>query len=58
MVDVLTEENRMLRQEMEACREKVTKLHKVTSTEVLWLLMAGIVPPVISASSDGGQNSQ
>lgn len=29
MVDVLTEENRMLRQEMEACREKVTKLHKV-----------------------------
>lgn len=32
MVDVLTEENRMLRQEMEACREKVTKLHKVTCT--------------------------
>ncbi|KAF7205653.1 angiomotin isoform X2 [Nothobranchius furzeri] len=29
MVDVLTEENRMLRQEMEACREKVTKLHKL-----------------------------
>lgn len=29
MVDVLTEENRMLRQEMEVCREKVTKLHKV-----------------------------
>jgi len=32
MVDVLTEENRMLRQEMEACREKVTKLHKVTTS--------------------------
>ncbi len=31
MVDMLAEENRMLRQEMEACREKVTKLHKVTS---------------------------
>ena len=30
MVDVLTEENRMLRQEIEACREKVNKLHKVT----------------------------
>uniref|UniRef100_A0A3B4USD9 Angiomotin n=1 Tax=Seriola dumerili TaxID=41447 RepID=A0A3B4USD9_SERDU len=33
MVDVLTEENRMLRQEMEACREKVTKLHKL-ETEI------------------------
>uniref|UniRef100_A0A672YQ89 Angiomotin n=1 Tax=Sphaeramia orbicularis TaxID=375764 RepID=A0A672YQ89_9TELE len=32
MVDVLTEENRMLRQEMEVCREKVTKLHKVKSS--------------------------
>lgn len=32
MVDVLTEENRMLRQEMDTCREKVTKLHKVTSS--------------------------
>lgn len=29
MVDMLTEENRMLRQEMDACREKVTKLQKV-----------------------------
>lgn len=29
MVDMLTEENRMLRQEMEVCRDKVTKLHKV-----------------------------
>lgn len=29
MVDLLTEENRILRQEMEASREKVTKLHKV-----------------------------
>ncbi|MEQ2240742.1 hypothetical protein ILYODFUR_018270, partial [Ilyodon furcidens] len=28
MVDVLTEENRILRQEMEACREKVSRLHK------------------------------
>ncbi|XP_023260457.1 angiomotin-like isoform X1 [Seriola lalandi dorsalis] len=33
MVDVLTEENRMLRQEMDACREKVTKLHKL-ETEI------------------------
>uniref|UniRef100_A0A7N8XHD8 Angiomotin n=2 Tax=Mastacembelus armatus TaxID=205130 RepID=A0A7N8XHD8_9TELE len=33
MVDVLTEENRMLRQETEACREKVTKLHKL-ETEI------------------------
>uniref|UniRef100_A0A3Q2NNI1 Angiomotin n=1 Tax=Fundulus heteroclitus TaxID=8078 RepID=A0A3Q2NNI1_FUNHE len=33
MVDVLTEENRILRQEMEACREKVTKLHKL-ETEI------------------------
>ncbi|XP_054481288.1 angiomotin [Anoplopoma fimbria] len=33
MVDVLTEENKMLRQEMEACREKVTKLHKL-ETEI------------------------
>ncbi|XP_041657852.1 angiomotin isoform X2 [Cheilinus undulatus] len=33
MVDVLTEENRMLRQEMEACRDKVTKLHKL-ETEI------------------------
>ncbi|XP_071317575.1 angiomotin isoform X2 [Trachinotus anak] len=33
MVDVLTEENRMLRQEIEACREKVTKLHKL-ETEI------------------------
>ncbi|XP_041863833.1 angiomotin [Melanotaenia boesemani] len=33
MVDVLTEENRMLRQEMEAFREKVTKLHKL-ETEI------------------------
>ncbi|XP_034033815.1 angiomotin isoform X2 [Thalassophryne amazonica] len=33
MVDVLTEENRMLRQEMETCREKVTKLHKL-ETEI------------------------
>ncbi|XP_030602728.1 angiomotin isoform X2 [Archocentrus centrarchus] len=31
MVDMLTEENRMLRQEMEACREKVTKLQKLES---------------------------
>lgn len=29
LVDMLTEENRILRQEMEVCREKVTKLHKV-----------------------------
>uniref|UniRef100_A0A669EIC8 Angiomotin n=1 Tax=Oreochromis niloticus TaxID=8128 RepID=A0A669EIC8_ORENI len=29
MVDTLTDENRMLRQEMESCREKVTKLHKL-----------------------------
>ena len=35
MVDVLTEDNRMLRQEMESCREKVTKLHKVTKTLLL-----------------------
>ncbi|XP_035481097.2 angiomotin isoform X3 [Scophthalmus maximus] len=33
MVDVLTEENRMLRQEMDTCREKVTKLHKL-ETEI------------------------
>ncbi|XP_045896151.1 angiomotin isoform X2 [Micropterus dolomieu] len=33
MADVLAEENRMLRQEMEACREKVTKLHKL-ETEI------------------------
>ncbi|XP_040005916.1 angiomotin isoform X2 [Xiphias gladius] len=33
MVDVLTEENRLLRQEMEACRDKVTKLHKL-ETEI------------------------
>ncbi|RVE63845.1 hypothetical protein OJAV_G00140410 [Oryzias javanicus] len=33
MVDVLTEENRMLRQEMEACREKVSKLQKL-ETEI------------------------
>ncbi|XP_032367791.1 angiomotin isoform X2 [Etheostoma spectabile] len=33
MVDVLTEENRILRQEMETCREKVTKLHKL-ETEI------------------------
>nr|XP_046266056.1 angiomotin isoform X2 [Scatophagus argus]XP_046266057.1 angiomotin isoform X2 [Scatophagus argus]XP_046266058.1 angiomotin isoform X2 [Scatophagus argus] len=33
MVDVLTEENRILRQEMEACREKVAKLHKL-ETEI------------------------
>uniref|UniRef100_A0A3B4AEQ5 Angiomotin C-terminal domain-containing protein n=1 Tax=Periophthalmus magnuspinnatus TaxID=409849 RepID=A0A3B4AEQ5_9GOBI len=33
MVDVLTEENRQLRQEMEVCREKVTKLHKL-ETEI------------------------
>ncbi|KAK5880643.1 hypothetical protein CesoFtcFv8_023647 [Champsocephalus esox] len=33
MVDVLTEDNRMLRQEMESCREKVTKLHKL-ETEI------------------------
>lgn len=30
MVDMLTEENRILRQEMEVCRDKVAKLHKVT----------------------------
>lgn len=29
LVDMLTEENRILRQEMDVCREKVTKLHKV-----------------------------
>ncbi|KAM9384546.1 angiomotin isoform 2-T3 [Pholidichthys leucotaenia] len=33
MVDALTEENRMLRHEMEACREKVTKLQKL-ETEI------------------------
>ncbi|XP_068187045.1 angiomotin [Antennarius striatus] len=33
MVDLLTEENRMMRQEMDACREKVTKLHKL-ETEI------------------------
>ncbi|KAM9846967.1 angiomotin [Aulostomus maculatus] len=33
MADMVTEENRMLRQEMEACREKVTKLHKL-ETEI------------------------
>ncbi|XP_034745874.1 angiomotin isoform X2 [Etheostoma cragini] len=33
MGDVLTEENRILRQEMEICREKVTKLHKL-ETEI------------------------
>lgn len=33
MVEVLTEENRMLRQEMEVCRDKVTKLHKL-ETEI------------------------
>lgn len=33
MVDVLSEENRLLRQEMEACREKVAKLHKL-ETEI------------------------
>jgi len=39
MIDVLKEENRMLRQEMEACREKVTKLHKVSFK---WLLNIGL----------------
>lgn len=34
MVDMLTEENRILRQEMEVCRDKVTRLHKVMSAEV------------------------
>lgn len=29
LVDMLTEENRILRQDMDVCREKVTKLHKV-----------------------------
>uniref|UniRef100_A0A3P9PRW0 Angiomotin n=1 Tax=Poecilia reticulata TaxID=8081 RepID=A0A3P9PRW0_POERE len=33
MVDVMTEENRILRQEMEVCREKVTRLHKL-ETEI------------------------
>lgn len=33
MVDVLSEENRLLRQEMETCREKVAKLHKL-ETEI------------------------
>ncbi|XP_068600801.1 angiomotin [Brachionichthys hirsutus] len=33
MVDMLSEENRLLRQEMETCREKVTKLHKL-ETEI------------------------
>ncbi|XP_010788521.1 angiomotin-like isoform X2 [Notothenia coriiceps] len=33
MVDVLTEDNRMLRQEMESCHEKVKKLHKL-ETEI------------------------
>ncbi|KAM3601679.1 uncharacterized protein V6R79_016636 [Siganus canaliculatus] len=33
MLDVLMEENRMLRQEMEVCRDKVTKLHKL-ETEI------------------------
>ncbi|XP_061596255.1 angiomotin isoform X1 [Cololabis saira] len=33
MVEVVTEENRMLRQEMDACRDKVTKLHKL-ETEI------------------------
>uniref|UniRef100_A0AAV2JA88 Angiomotin C-terminal domain-containing protein n=1 Tax=Knipowitschia caucasica TaxID=637954 RepID=A0AAV2JA88_KNICA len=33
MVDVLTEENRQLRQEMEVCRDKVAKLHKL-ETEI------------------------
>ncbi|MED6281564.1 hypothetical protein CHARACLAT_022898 [Characodon lateralis] len=33
MVDVLTEENRILRQEMEACREKVSRLHKLLREE-------------------------
>uniref|UniRef100_H2T4X4 Angiomotin n=1 Tax=Takifugu rubripes TaxID=31033 RepID=H2T4X4_TAKRU len=33
MVDMLTEENRILRQEMEVCRDKVTKLHKL-ETEI------------------------
>uniref|UniRef100_A0A3Q3WHJ4 Angiomotin C-terminal domain-containing protein n=1 Tax=Mola mola TaxID=94237 RepID=A0A3Q3WHJ4_MOLML len=33
MVNMLIEENRILRQEMEACREKVTKLHKL-ETEI------------------------
>lgn len=37
MVDTLTDENRMLRQEMESCREKVTKLHKVRSLAVICL---------------------
>lgn len=37
MVDTLTDENRMLRQEMESCREKVTKLHKVGSLAVICL---------------------
>lgn len=33
LVDMLTEENRTLRQEMDVCREKVTKLHKL-ETEI------------------------
>lgn len=32
MVDMLTEENRMLKQEMELCAEKVSKLQKVGPT--------------------------
>lgn len=49
MVDVLTEENRMLRQEMDACREKVTKLHKVTSA------LAFFVPGPVSAAFPSGR---
>lgn len=30
MVDMLTEENRQLKQEMEVCGEKVSKLQKVS----------------------------
>lgn len=45
LVDMLTEENRILRQEMDVCREKVTKLHKVNPftqmVEVELLLSVG-----------------
>lgn len=37
LVDMLTEENRMLRQEMDVCREKITKLHKVNPFAQMFL---------------------
>ena len=50
MVDMLTEENKMLRQEMEAFREKVSKLQKVGAAGRLTLAVLTTPPLFYSAS--------